>query len=57
MKSWKENGLLEYVQETYLYVDGGDPGIREKIESVGKAYGFTVFNEPVNVGLGKALGM
>jgi hypothetical protein len=22
MKSWKANGLLEYVQETYLYIDG-----------------------------------
>jgi hypothetical protein len=22
MKSWKANGLLEYVQEAYLYIDG-----------------------------------
>jgi hypothetical protein len=22
MKSWKENGLLEYVQETFIYIDG-----------------------------------
>lgn len=55
MKSWKANGLLEYVQETYLYIDGGDPEIREKIESVGKAFGFTVMNEETNLGLGKAL--
>lgn len=57
MKSWKANGLLEYVQETYLYIDGGDPAIREKIESVGKSYGFTVMNQESNVGLGKALGL
>jgi hypothetical protein len=55
MKSWKANGLLEYVQETYLYIDGGDASIREKIESVGKSYGFTVFNQEENLGLGKAL--
>ncbi len=35
---------------------GGDPEIREKIESVGKAFGFTVMNEETNLGLGKALG-
>jgi hypothetical protein len=35
---------------------GGDPEIREKIESVGKSFGFTVMNEETNLGLGKALG-
>ena len=35
---------------------GGDPEIRAKIESVGKAFGFTVMNQETNLGLGKALG-
>ena len=56
LKSWQRHGLLDYAQERYLNIDGGDADSRNKITGLARSHGFTVFTSETSQGISSALG-
>jgi hypothetical protein len=56
LKSWQRHGLLDYAQERYLNIDGGDAGSRNQITGLARSHGFTVFTSETSQGISSALG-
>jgi len=54
LKSWKSSGLLDYADETLLWINARDAD-QDPIEELALKYGLTVHSSPENVGIGKAI--
>ncbi|ELR12637.1 uncharacterized protein ACA1_091470 [Acanthamoeba castellanii str. Neff] len=55
LKSWQRHGLLDYAQERYLNIDGGDSDSRNRITGLARSYGFTVFTSETSQGISSAM--